>query len=143
MKLVKGFDQCLYCKKILPEYMIEEYDHIWPEKLCPICGRMIHNKLYKLPADQPFKDIDQQELHLEAVEFIASIRNNCGGHMINPPIDCVRSKRFPDGGLWVDTSICAHVCRKEEDCDRYKKFKLMSTDEIRKELWENGVMNTF
>lgn len=62
---------------------------------------------------------------------------NVGGHIINPPEYCKYKRRFADGALWTNLSICYTMCK--EQCDTYCKFIKSNTRERIQYLKNNGV----
>lgn len=69
--------------------------------------------------------------------IVKPIYSNWGGHMIDPPKDCVGRLKAEDGGIWVDISYCYCCCEKH--CDRYLSYTKMTKEEQREDQAQRGI----
>ena len=132
------YKKCIKCKKVLPEYLVGDYPLVFLTPICPICALDLTNKILGNPPGTEFKREVDHESFLEVQEFlVVQSKGNWGGHMINPPEECLWAFQQPDSGQWVDLSNCNLTCK--DRCVRSYQWKRMSSDERKNELFDNGV----
>ena len=134
------YAKCLECKKTMPKYLVGKYPKVFKNPICPICALKLTNLILNRTPGTPFdREADQEGIEEAQTFLYTQCKKNFGGHIINPPEDCLFAFRQKDGGEWADLGNCNRTCKNH--CIRYYQWKRMSDNERKTELFENGIIN--
>lgn len=96
-------------------------------------------KKKKKKKKRTIKEILLKKLNQEQQIQNRSVISNWGGMIVNPPKNCSKRFKAPDGGIWTDVGRCMTCC--EQKCERYEWF-CKSSDLQKAAEWKNcGVQN--
>lgn len=65
--------------------------------------------------------------------------HNMGGFLLNPPIECPNAKKYADGGVWVDFSLCSSNYCSLHPCERKRWWNTATSSMKNKDYIKAGV----